>query len=194
MLDMKFVRDNLDEVRAMLKNRNNSLNLDNFSELEQRRRAILSETEQLKAQRNTASKKIGAMKKSGEDSTELAAEVRRIGTKISALDSELRDVENNLRDLLLHIPNVPAADVPIGLDDTQNPEIRRWGTPTTFDSTPKAHWELGTALNIFDFDRAMKLPASSDSLLRSSHTLFTAHPPPISPSSKSFFPDSIFPS
>ena len=157
MLDMKFVRDNLDEVRTMLKNRNNPLSLDNFAELEQRRRAILSETEQLKSQRNSTSKKIGALKKAGEDTTEIAADVRKLGEKISALDSELRDVENNLRDLLLHIPNMPAADVPIGKDDTQNPEIRRWGTPKDFDFEPKAHWELGTALNIFDFDRAGKV-------------------------------------
>ncbi|MBQ7723895.1 MAG: serine--tRNA ligase, partial [Selenomonadaceae bacterium] len=157
MLDMKFVRDNLDLIRAMLKNRNNALNLDNFNELEQRRRAILAETEQLKSQRNSTSKKIGAMKKAGEDTAEISAEVRQMGNKISELDAQLRDVENNLRDLLLHIPNIPAEDVPIGLDDSQNPEVRKWGTPPTFDFEPKAHWELGTALNIFDFDRAGKV-------------------------------------
>ena len=123
MLDMKFVRDNLDLIRAMLKNRNNSLNLDDFSDLEQRRRAILAETEQLKSQRNSISKKIGAMKKSGEDTTQISAEVRQMGNKISELDAELRDVEANLRDLLLHIPNIPAEDVPIGLDDTQIPKF-----------------------------------------------------------------------
>ncbi|MBQ9496187.1 MAG: serine--tRNA ligase, partial [Selenomonadaceae bacterium] len=157
MLDMKFVRDNLDLIRAMLKNRNNPLSLDDFTELEQKRRAILAETEQLKSQRNSTSKKIGALKKAGEDVTEISAEVRKLGEKISALDNELRGVEKNLRDLLLHIPNIPAADVPIGLDDSQNPEVRRWGTPPTFDFTAKAHWELGTALNIFDFDRAGKV-------------------------------------
>jgi len=154
---MKFVRDNLDEVRAMLKKRNNPLSLDNFSELEQRRRAILNETEQLKGQRNATSKKIGALKKAGEDTAEISAEVRKLGDKISALDAELRDVENNLRDLLLHIPNMPDKSVPIGKDDTQNPEIRRWGTPRTFDFEPKAHWDIGTALNIFDFERAGKV-------------------------------------
>ena len=154
---MKFVRDNLDEVRAMLKKRNNPLSLDNFSELEQRRRAILTETEQLKSQRNATSKKIGALKKAGEDTTEISAEVRKLGDKISALDAELRDVEANLRDLLLHIPNMPDKSVPIGVDDSQNPEIRRWGTPRTFDFEPKAHWDIGTALNIFDFERAGKV-------------------------------------
>ena len=154
---MKFVRDNLDEVRAMLKKRNNPLSLDNFSETEQRRRAILLETEQLKGQRNAMSKKIGALKKAGEDTTEISAEVRKMGDKISALDAELRDVESKLRDLLLHIPNMPDKSVPVGVDDTQNPEIRRWGTPRTFNFEPKAHWDIGTALNIFDFERAGKV-------------------------------------
>ena len=84
---MKFVRDNLDVIRAMLKNRNNALSLDNFTELEQRRRAILGEAEQLKNQRNTTSKKIGAMKKAGEDTSAIAAEVRNMGAKISELDA-----------------------------------------------------------------------------------------------------------
>ena len=154
---MKFVRDNQELIRTMLKNRNNNLSLDSFGELEQKRRAILAEVEQLKGQRNATSKKIGAMKKAGEDTEAISAEVRQIGVKISELDTELRDVESNLRDLLLHIPNVPADDVPIGVDDSQNPEVRKWGTPRSFDFEPKAHWDLGTALNIFDFDRAGKV-------------------------------------
>ena len=157
MLDMKFVRDNLDEVRTMLKNRNNPLNLDNFAELEKKRRELLNEAEQLKTQRNTTSKKIGAMKKAGEDTTAISAEMRAVGDKISALDNELKTVEENLRDILLHIPNIPKADVPIGKDDTQNPEIRRNGTPRQFNFTPKAHWEIGNDLNILDADRAAKV-------------------------------------
>ncbi len=157
MLDMKFVRDNLDTVRTMLKNRNNPLNLDNFAELEKTRRDILNESEQLKNQRNATSKKIGAMKKAGEDTTAISAEMRAVGDKISKLDNQLREVEENLRDILLHIPNMPKADVPIGKDDTQNPEIRRVGEPRQFDFEPKAHWEIGNALNILDADRAAKV-------------------------------------
>ena len=112
MLDMKFVRDNLDAVRTMLKNRNNPLNLDNFAELEKSRRDILNEVEQLKNQRNATSKKIGAMKKAGEDTTAISAEMRAVGDKISALDNRLREIEENLRDILLHIPNMPKDDVP----------------------------------------------------------------------------------
>lgn len=157
MLDMKFVRDNLDAVRTMLKNRNNPLNLDGFVELEKKRREILNETESLKTQRNAASKKIGAMKRAGEDTAAISAEMRAVGDKISALDNELRAVEENLRDVLLHIPNMPKDDVPIGLDDSQNPEVRRHGEPRKFDFTPKAHWEIGDALKILDFDRAAKV-------------------------------------
>lgn len=157
MLDMKFVRDNLETVRTMLKNRNNALNLDNFSDLEQKRRALLNEVEQLKTQRNATSKKIGALKKAGEDTTAISAEMRAVGDKISALDNELREVEENLRDILLHIPNIPAADVPIGKDENDNPEIRRVGEPRKFEFTPKNHWEIGNDLNILDADRAAKV-------------------------------------
>ncbi len=157
MLDMKFVRDNLETVRTMLKNRNNPLNLDSFVELEQKRRALLNEVEQLKTQRNSTSKKIGAMKKAGEDTAAISAEMRAVGDKISALDNELRTVEENLRDILLHIPNIPKDDVPIGKDDSENPEIRRNGTPRQFNFTPKAHWEIGENLKILDADRAAKV-------------------------------------
>ena len=157
MLDMKFVRDNLDIVRTMLKNRNNSMSLDGFAELEKKRRDILNESDNLKSQKNSTSKKIGELRKAGEDTTEISAAVRELGNKISALDNELREVEENLRGILLSIPNIPADDVPIGIDDTQNPEIRRWGEPRKFDFEPKAHWDIGTDLNIFDFDRASKV-------------------------------------
>ncbi|MBQ7198760.1 MAG: serine--tRNA ligase [Selenomonadaceae bacterium] len=157
MLDMKFVRDNLDVVRAMLKNRNNSLNLDGFAELEKKRRDILNEADALKNQKNSTSKKIGELRKAGEDTEKISAEVRELGKKISALDGELREVEESLREILLSIPNMPADDVPIGVDDTQNPEIRRWGTPRQFDFEPKAHWDIGDALKILDFDRASKV-------------------------------------
>ena len=157
MLDMKFVRDNLDEVRQMLKNRNNPLNLDDFVELDKKRRELLQQTEELKAERNKVSKEISAMKKNKEDAAEKIAAMREVGTKISALDGELRDVEAKLKDIMLHIPNMPREDVPIGKDDTENPEVRRWGEPTKFDFEPKAHWDIGADLDILDADRAAKV-------------------------------------
>ena len=119
MLDMKFVRDHLDEVRQMLKNRCNPLNLDDFADLDKRRRELLQETETLKSQRNAVSKEISQMKKNKEDASERIAEMRAVGEKISGLDKELKDVEAKLRDILLHIPNMPREDVPIGKDDTE---------------------------------------------------------------------------
>ena len=157
MLDIKFVRDNLDVVKTMLKNRNNPLNLDGFTDLEKKRREILNETEQLKTKRNTVSKQIGAMKKAGQDTSEISAEMREVGNKIGELDSKLRDIEAELRDILLHIPNIPKDDVPIGKDDSENPEIRHWGEPRKFDFEPKAHWDIGEALDILDAERAGKV-------------------------------------
>ena len=157
MLDIKFVRDNLDVVKTMLKNRNNPLNLDGFSELEKKRREILNVTEQLKTKRNTVSKQIGAMKKAGEDTSAISAEMREVGNKISELDNQLRDIEAELRDILLHIPNIPKDDVPIGKDDSENPEVRRWGEPRKFDFEPKAHWDIGESLDILDAERAGKV-------------------------------------
>ncbi len=157
MLDIKFVRDHLDEVQKMLEHRCNPLKLDGFQELEKKRRELLNETEQLKSRRNTVSKQISVMKKNGENADDIVKEMRAVGDQISVLDGELRDIEEKLRDFLLHIPNMPKEDVPIGKDDTENPEIRKWGTPKEFSFEPKAHWELGEKLDILDADRAAKV-------------------------------------
>ncbi|MBE6091721.1 MAG: serine--tRNA ligase, partial [Selenomonas ruminantium] len=157
MLDIKFVREHLDEVRQMLANRHNPLNLDDFSALEQQRRSLLQETETLKAERNEVSKVISQMKKNKENADDKIAEMRAVGEKISSLDAQLKEVEEKLRDILLHIPNMPKADVPIGKDDTENPEVRKWGTPKEFSFEPKAHWDIGTDLDILDADRAAKV-------------------------------------
>ena len=157
MLDIKFIRENIEAVKEMLKKRNNSLSLDGFEEMEKKRREILSEVETLKAERNAVSKKIGAMKKAGENTDGIVAEMQTVGDKISRLDNELRDVEKELRDLMLSIPNMPKEDVPYGVDDTDNPEVRKFMEPTRFDFEPKAHWDLGEALDIIDAERAAKV-------------------------------------
>ena len=136
MLDIKFVREHLDEVRQMLKNRCNPLNLDDFEGLDKKRRELLQESEALKSQRNTVSKEISVMKKNKEDAEAKILEMRAVGAKISELDKELKDVEAQLRDIMLHIPNMPREDVPIGKDDTENPEVRKWGEPTKLDFEP----------------------------------------------------------
>ncbi len=154
---MKFVRDHLDEVRQMLKNRNNPLQLDEFSELEKKRREILCEVEELKGKRNAVSKEISVMKRNKENTDAVVLEMRKVGERISAMDADLKDVEEKLRDILLHIPNMPKEDVPLGKDDTDNPEVRKWGTPREFSFEPKAHWDIGTDLDILDADRAAKV-------------------------------------
>ena len=157
MLDIKFVREHLDDVRQMLKNRHNPLELDDFAELEKKHRELLQETESLKSQRNAVSKEISVMKKNKENADERIKEMREVGQKISALDDELKTIEEKLRDILLHIPNMPKDDVPIGKDDTENPEVRKWGTPKNFAYEPKAHWDIGSDLDILDADRAAKV-------------------------------------
>jgi len=141
----------------MLKNRQNKLTLDGFRELEQKRRSLLAEVEELKNQRNTVSKQISQMKKNKENTDAIVAEMRAVGDKISALDASLKEVETGLREIMLNIPNMPKEDVPIGKDDTENPEVRKWGEPTKFDFEPKAHWDLGTDLDILDAERAAKV-------------------------------------
>ena len=157
MLDMKFVRENLSAVQEMLKNRCNALDLSPFAALDERRRAILQDVEEKKARRNAVSKEIGVRKKAGESADDVVAEMRALGDEIAALDEDLRDVELRLRELVLQIPNMPKADVPIGADETENPEVRRWGTPRTFDFEPQAHWDIGEKLGVLDAERAAKV-------------------------------------
>lgn len=157
MLDSKFVRDNPEKVLTALKNRNSSLTLDGFMELEKERREILGEVEVLKSQRNTVSKQISAMKKNKENTDAIVVEMRQVGDKISSLDTRLKEVELALRDILLNIPNIPHASVPVGKDENDNPEVRKWGEPKAYDFTPKPHWEIGEDLDILDAERAAKV-------------------------------------
>ena len=160
MLDIKFVRDNMDRVLEMLKKRNNPMQLDDFKSLEEKRRAIIGETETLKGQRNNVSKQISEMKKKKENTDQLIIQMRQVGEKISNLDGQLRDIEDKLRDILLHIPNMLNPTVPVGKDDSDNPEVRRWGLPRQVEFTPKPHWEIGANLDILDSERAAKVSES----------------------------------
>ena len=157
MLDIKFVREHLHEVREMLKNRNNDFSLDGFAGLEESRREILQAVEEKKAHRNAVSKEISVMKKNGENAEAVVADMRALGDEIAGLDDKLRTVEAELRDILLNIPNMPHMDVPFGKDENDNPEVRRWGEPQKFSFAPQAHWDIGEGLDIFDFERAAKV-------------------------------------
>jgi seryl-tRNA synthetase len=157
MLDIKFVRENPELVEEALRKRNNPLKLDGFMKLEKERREVLGEVEVLKAKRNLASKEISQMKKNGENTDEAVLEMRRVGEDIAKLDGRLKEIETDLREIMLRIPNIPNEAVPYGKDDSDNPEVRRWGEPTKFDFEPKPHWEIGEKLDILDAERAAKV-------------------------------------
>ena len=157
MLDLKFVRENTDKVIQAIKNRQSKMDLDEFKQLDQERRDLLQEVEADKSQRNTVSAQISKMKKNGEDATEKILAMRALGDKISEGDKKLKDVESRLHAIMLTIPNMPAADVPVGKDDSENPEVRKWGELPKYDFEPKNHWEIGENLGILDAERAAKV-------------------------------------
>lgn len=157
MLDIKFVRDNSEKVQEALKNRGSVMSLDDFLALEKERRQILGEVEGLKSARNNVSQQISVIKKNKENAEELVLQMRQVGEEISKLDSRLKEVETELKDILLGIPNVPNESVPVGKDENENPEIRRWGEQTRFAFEPKPHWDIGEDLGILDAERAAKV-------------------------------------
>ena len=157
MLDIKFVRDHTAAVEQALTSRGASVGLDGFLLLEKERRQLLQDTEALKSTRNTVSQTISQMKKAGQNADSQIAEMRAVGDRISVLDGRIRDVENELAAILLTIPNVPHSSVPIGADENDNPEVRRWGQPREFDFEPLPHWDVGEKLGILDFERGGKV-------------------------------------
>jgi seryl-tRNA synthetase len=157
MLDSKFVRDNTEKVQTALKNRGGSISLDAFLSLEKERRDLLMEVEGLKSLRNSVTQEISRMKKAGENADAKIAEMRGVGDKISALDARLKEVEEQLASILMTLPNLPDESVPVGKDEHDNVEMRRWGTPRSFEFQPLPHWEIGEKLGILDFERAAKV-------------------------------------
>ncbi|MEA3283405.1 MAG: serine--tRNA ligase [Synergistota bacterium] len=160
MLDIKYVRDHMDEVREFLKARNHDFNPDSILELDARRRELISEVEELKAERNAGSKKVGAAKAKGEDPTAIMERMKAIGEEIKALDQKVAEVDAGLDDLMLQVPNRPHDSVPVGVDEDDNVEIRKWGEPREFDFEPLPHWDLGENLGILDFKRGVNLAQS----------------------------------
>ena len=157
MLDLKLVRDNLELVRARLRDRGVALDFGEFLAADEARRRLLTEVEQLKHRRNTVSEEVGRRKKGGEDAGSLIAEMREAGDRIKALDQTVKDSEEQIQRLLLTVPNLAHASVPVGPDGGGNLEVRRWGEPRRFDFTPKPHWEIGETLGLLDFERASRM-------------------------------------
>ena len=148
MLDIKFIRDNADKVRERLALRGKSYDEEVAAALalDDRRKEIILEVEGLKAEQNKVSKQIPKMKKAGEDTTAIMAEMKQIAERVKGLDAERSETEGKLREALLCIPNVPDDRVPTGTDDSCNPEVRRWGEPRGFDFEAQAHWDIGAKL------------------------------------------------
>jgi len=157
MHDLNFFRNNLEEIKQRLETRGYSLDLDHFRHLDAKRRQLVTETEQLKAERNQLTAEIGKLRKSGEDTGERQAYVRAMGDRISLLDQQVAELDLQFRDFLAQVPNLPNETVPIGKDERDNQEIRRWGTVPEFSFAPLPHWELGANLGILDLERAAKI-------------------------------------
>ena len=162
MLDIKFVRENQEAVAEAMRNRRAAWDGAAFAELDESRRAAIVAEETMQAERNALSKQIGQLMKEGKrDEAEAAkARVAEIKGEMEGAAARREEVDAKLRDLLLHTPNMPDATTPVGVDENDNPEVRRWGEPPEFGFAPKAHWDLGPELGIIDFERGVKLAAS----------------------------------
>jgi seryl-tRNA synthetase len=160
MLDIKRIRTNAEEVKEGLKNRGKTLEIemvDKIIELDEKRRQILVEVETLKNRRNTDSQEIPKLKKAGQSVDHIMAEMKELSDRIKEHDEELSKVDADIEENLLRIPNIPNKTVPVGLSDTDNQEVRKWGEPRKFDFEIKAHWDIGTDLGVLDFERAGKV-------------------------------------
>ena len=166
MLDIRWIRSNADEVRQFLADRNNDMDIGPLLGLDEERRLLLTETEELKARRNEGSRKVGAARARGEDASAAMEEMRVIGDRIKDIDARISEIDEKISDMLLSLPNRPHDSVPVGKDENDNPEVRRWGEPKQFSFEPKPHWDLGEALGIMDFEKGASLAQSRFTVLK----------------------------
>lgn len=159
MLDFRIIRETPDIVKEAMRLKGDTVNLERFLELEDKRRTMLKQVEELKYRRNVVSKEIGSRKARGEDAEEQVARMRQVSDRIKEMDEELRMVMGEIEEILLHIPNLPDDEVPRGSNEEDNVEVRRWGFIPEL-SEPKSHWDIGADLNILDFPRAGKISGS----------------------------------
>lgn len=157
MLDIKLLRTDPEKIKAALKNRNSDLDITPAIELDEKRREILLQVEQMKAKQNEITKQIPAMKKAGENTDAIFADMKKLSGEIKELDAKVSEIDENLRSFMLRIPNIPSEKAPVGTDDSDNVEVRKWSEPRTFDFEAKPHWDIGTDLDILDFDRGAKI-------------------------------------
>ena len=158
MLDIKRLRTNLDEIKELIMRRGQGdYGLDKLVDLDEKRRALLQEVEQMKNRQNNVSKEIPKMKKEGKDAAPVMEEMKKLSEDIKKLDEEVKELDISIQDMLLGIPNTPHSSVPVGNTDADNLEVKKWGDPTVFAFEHKAHWDIGTELKILDFETAGKI-------------------------------------
>jgi len=166
MLDARFVRENIDIVKKSLGDRNSTMPLDEFLGFEEQRRILLKEAEELRNKRNVVSEEIGKLKTLKQDASKLIEEMKGVSDKIRELDEKIKVLEENTNEFLLNVPNIPDKTVPVGKDETENVEVRRWGEPRQFDFEPLNHWDIGEILDIIEFERAAKIAGARFSLTK----------------------------
>ncbi|MGE5237739.1 MAG: serine--tRNA ligase [Chloroflexota bacterium] len=166
MLDARFVRENLDKVKDALTKRSYDLDLSEFTLLEEERLGMLKESEELRNRRNIASEEIGRLKKKGKSADDLVTQMRAVSDRIKEMDETLKGIEEKTLAFLLNVPNIPHESVPVGKDETENAEVRRWGEPREFDFAPLNHWDIAEMLDIVDFERGAKIAGARFSLMK----------------------------
>lgn len=166
LLDLKFVRDNLELVQKAVDARHAEVDLASFRQLDEERRSVLPELEKLRARRNEVSAEVGRIKKSGGDPSGVFAEMKQVGGRIKELEQQSSVVEEQLKALLMTIPNLPHESVPVGKGEEDNPVVSTWGDPPQFDFEPLNHWDIGEALDIIDFERASRMTGSRFAVLK----------------------------
>jgi seryl-tRNA synthetase len=160
MLDLKYIRENPDSVKKSIKSRRADVDIDGFLKLDQQRREIIQTVDELKAQRNRASEAIGQAKKTGKDMPDAIAEMKKVSDEIKKMDTSLRDIEKQMYDIQIWIPNIPHKSVPVGGEEA-NDIVKSWGDLPSFDFEVEPHWEIGPRLGILEFDRSARLSGSN---------------------------------
>jgi seryl-tRNA synthetase len=166
MLDVRLLRDNLDQVKARMATRGAAIDWDEFVKIDRERRDSLANIERLKEKKNRLSGEIGKLKKSGGDAAALMKEGEAVSAAIRDAEGPLAEIESRFERFMLTVPNLPNASVKVGKNETENREIRRWGGPPHFDFTPKNHWDIGEELGILDFERAAKIAGARFAVYR----------------------------
>jgi len=166
LLDKRFIRDNFEFVKKKMDQRGVAVDLDSFAQMDEERRSLLKEAEELRHKKNMVSEKIGGMIKNKEDASELISEMKSVSEKIKGLEERIKGVEDDMDRISLFIPNIPHETVPIGREESENALVKNWGEPRDFKFTPRPHWEIGESLDIIDFERASKISGSRFALLK----------------------------